>query len=204
MWLVSLLIPPALLAWLILPARRRRTELAASLVTPTYIESLISTHHDATRVRSACVTEIAHCGDGKASTTDRVHVTIEYAENGHALPARALLKVILLPHWLRIGGIDWLLQLGAAAADVLRPVGLDGLIYLCLNWYNYYLPHAPDAMYENEARVYRHVLPELSSVVETPRVLGTGLELQRRRSGVLMEDVSLRPGAHFPAALIAC
>ena len=63
-----------------------------------------------------------------------------------------------------------MVQCAAAAAKVLRPLRMDGLVYSPLNWYNFYFPHAPDVMYENEALFYSRVRPELGDWLETPKV----------------------------------
>ena len=57
------------------------------------------------------------------------------------------------------------MRLAGWSARLLRRLGLDWVVFLCLNRYNYYLPHAPDCMYENEAMFYRHIRPELPAAV---------------------------------------
>ena len=77
-----------------------------------------------------------------------------WAEPSATLPERAIIKAILHPAWTRIGGA-FTLRAAAAAAAALRPLRLDGLVCLAANTYNYYVPHAPDAMYANEAAFSR-------------------------------------------------
>lgn len=61
-------------------------------------------------------------------------------------------------------------------------------------------PHAPRVMYRTEARFYRAIRPELS--IETPACYGFLYDEEDRRSGILMEDLSLR-AAEFPNATTA-
>eukprot|EP01052_Picozoa_sp_SAG31_P042327 SAG31_NODE_6689_length_1924_cov_0.948493_1_plen_198_part_10 len=134
-------------------------------------------------VNAVCIPNVDRCGDGKASTTDRVFVQLELhpgmlAPDGSAAPRllNAVAKVVLLPSFMRIGSIPALVSVAAWSAWLLRPVGLDRLVFFCLNTYNYYFPHAPDAMYENEARVYRHLRCDLPSEMLAPAVYGTVID----------------------------
>ena len=182
--------------------RRSRERHAQALVTPEFVNALIAPHHRNVCVVGASVVSIAHCGDGKASTTDRVVVRLTYGTNPAKLPTQAVLKVILLSKRLRIGSAI-IFRITAFVAAVLRPIRLDRLVYSFINWYNYLLPHAPDSMYENEALVYRRIhpeLPELQAGGALPRCLGTEVAPAERRCAVLMEDLSLRPGLQFPTA----
>jgi hypothetical protein len=144
---------------------------ARDLLTPADVNTLIARHWEGVRVAEVAIVAIAHCGDGKASTTDRVELKLTYENNRAELPSRMLLKMILLPSSLRIGSTA-VVQSAAAAAKVPRLVRLDGLVYAPLNLFNYYFPHAPDVMYETEAKFYAKVRPELDWL-ETPQVYGS-------------------------------
>jgi hypothetical protein len=181
-----------------------RSRSAASLARKldSFIFSPIcSSSSTAWKVTTAVVISIAHCGDGKASTTDRVRVAFWLTTDPPGEPRHAMLKAILLPSWLRIGG-RLMMQLTGMIANALHPVGLDSLVFLLINCYNYYLPHAPDAMYENEAKVYRFLRPEFDELelLEAPRVFATQMDPKARQWAVLLEDLSLR-SARFPTAL---
>ena len=130
------------------------------------------------RISAVKVPHVERCGDGKASTTDRVTVHVDLCPANQMLstpsgPVQAtctlqcVVKVNLLPRLQRIGSINALVRLAGWSARLLRRLGLDWVVFLCLNRYNYYLPHAPDCMYENEAMFYRHIRPELPAAVST-------------------------------------
>lgn len=74
------------------------------------------------------------------------------------------------------------------------------LLLRAINLYNYFLPHAPDAMYENEGLFYQRVRPLLGNLVETPNVYGTLVDTAGCRFVVLMDDLNEK-GAVFPTAL---
>ena len=112
-------------------------------------------------IETATITSFALCGDGKASTTDRIYIKLTWSgRNAEKLPEHAILKISLLHPWLRIGG-ETALRGAAVAARLLRPLKLDWVVYRAANTYNFVLAHAPDAMYDNEARVYRREIPSL-------------------------------------------
>ena len=181
--------------YLALTNRNARNARAAALATTYNLTAMMAKFHNTAYLTSATVESVAQCGDGKASTTDRVRVRLTYADNKTTLPTHAILKVILLHPWLRLGGRLAINALATAAA-LLRPIRLDRLVYLIANTYNYYLPHAPEPMYDNEARFYSILRPELGANFEAPIVLGAQLG---RTSCVLIEDLSAR-GATFPTA----
>lgn len=190
----------AILAALIARNNRwSRTARAAKLVTPKGIQHMVETLHPGVQVTSTRVVRIAHCGDGAASTTDRIVVEMCCTSTtGDVYETRAVLKAILLPPWQRLGG-QTALRLAARAARLLQPLRLEHLVYMATNLYNFYFPHAPDAMYENEARFYALLRSELT-FLQAPRALGAQLDAPNRQWCVLMEDLSAR-GAHFPTAL---
>ena len=185
-------------ALLAIANRRWRAARAAQLVSTATMQKMIARHHPSVQVVHAAVARIFHCGDGRASTTDRICVDLQYNRT-HDLPVRAMLKTILLPPWQRIGGVATM-KLAAVAARLLRPVGLDRLVYAATNLYNFYFPHAPDVMYVTEATFYATLHSEVSQLIDLPQLLGTELDGRRRQWGVLIEDVSTC-GARFPTAL---
>lgn len=207
-----------------------RHQAAADLVTPAFVSKALSNRYGQPVTISAVeLPEIARCGDGKASTTDRVVVRATWADESQRqaleAPENMVLKISLLPGSMRMGASLEVIQWSGAMADRLAAFRLDYILFFCLNWYNYYFPHAPDAMYENEARFYRDVRMELDSsndsnatgakhktmssspidvlppgIVVAPRVYGTVFDKEQSMYGIFMEDLRLR-SARFPNAL---
>lgn len=199
--------------WVIYLALFRRTNAistANAKYNPEFMNKLLATTVWGSRatILTSSVAQISHCGDGKASTTDRVVIDVTYhdlrSDKGlpdvPTLPSRMLMKDILLPNWLRLGASPSLMQGASIAARILRPLCLDGIVYAAINAYNRNFPHAPNEMYSNEARVCHMVRPELPTAVEAPEVFGTLIDDKANRYCVLMEDLSLR-GAVFPTAV---
>lgn len=157
-------------------------------------------HPDA-RVRTVEVLERARCGDGIASTADRVRLRVGYEPGGDAdLPSRMILKTRLLHPLLRFG-LPAVLGLAKAsrAAEALPAVGKGArsLLFVLVGVYQRFFPHAPDPMYAGEVRFYTEIRPELD--LEAPRALGGLFDERSRRFGILMEDLTER-GAGFPDA----
>ncbi len=69
-------------------------------LTPELLTALLSARHPTIQVKSVEVLSTAECGDGLASTADRVSLKLSYAPGTDAsLPERYLLKTMLLhPH----------------------------------------------------------------------------------------------------------
>lgn len=69
-------------------------------LTPDLLTSALSDFHPGAVVESFAVAETSVCGDGRASTADRVKLELRYAEGGDAeLPSTLLLKTMLWqPH----------------------------------------------------------------------------------------------------------
>lgn len=114
------------------------------------------------------------------------------------VPEQLIFKCILLPGFLRVGASPGMLAFVSSLGKAFRMIGMEFLVYRGANVVNYYLPHAPDSMYENETRFYRDIRPELS--IETPRCYGTLYNPKKRQFGILMEDLCLK-GATFPTAV---
>lgn len=114
------------------------------------------------------------------------------------VPEQLIFKCNLLPSFMRVGASPWMLSFVSLLGKAFGIVGLGFLVYRSANVVNYYLPHAPDSMYENETRFYRDVRPELS--IETPRCYGTLYSPKSREFGILMEDLGAK-GATFPTAV---
>ena len=71
-------------------------------LTPEVMTGLLAEQHPDAIVRDVLVIQSAKRGDGVASTADRVALELAY-ENDVGLPARMLLKTVLLHRRLRLG-----------------------------------------------------------------------------------------------------
>ena len=152
-------------------------------------------------VESVEVIERARCGDGAASTADRILLRLSYAPGGNAnLPAQMVLKTLLLHRVLRFG-LPAVLALASASRTAERlpwvGVGARSALFVLVGLYQRLYPHAPDPMYLSEARFYRDIRPELD--LEIPRTFGSVYDARSRQFAILMEDLHLR-GARFPNA----
>lgn len=169
-------------------------------VTADWVSSMLAERREDVRVRRVRVLASAAPGDGIASTANRVALELEYEPGADAgLPTRMMLKTILLHRGLRFG-----LSAIQATGGVLQALGslpfgarLRPWVFSAIAAYQKRYPHAPDAMYLNEARFYREIRPELG--IETPRAYGSVLDEERRVFAILMEDLTLR-SARFPNA----
>ena len=148
------------------------------------------------------VTLLESCGDGKASTTDRTHLRIEFNINNtkdeketHYL----VFKAVLLPWYMRLGSSIPLIKLTALVGE--RIPFMNDLIHFCINFYNYYLPQAPDAMYINETLIYSKILQYINNEeIEHPKCYGTLFNPNKCQYFILMEDLSTY-NVQFPTAL---
>ena len=75
---------------------------------------------------------------------------------------------------------------------------LDRVIFRAINFYHWYFPHAPDAMYENETRMYGEILNQRNCTnianslnFNAPCCYGTIVDPETSTFGILMEDLSL-------------
>lgn len=145
------------------------------------------------------VVQEARCGDGVASTADRVTIGLDYTPGSDSgLPARMMLKTLLLHPGLRFGmPAIRALALAARGAEAVPLLGhpARSFLFTLVGLYQKAYPHAPDAMYVNEARFYAEIRPELS--IEAPRTFGSLFDERSRQFGILMEDLTLR-SARFP------
>jgi aminoglycoside phosphotransferase (APT) family kinase protein len=152
-------------------------------------------------VESVEVVERARCGDGAASTADRILLRLSYAPGSSKnLPTQMVLKTLLLHPLLRFG-LPAVLSLAHASrlAERLPLIGAGArsALFVLVGLYQRLYPHAPDPMYLTEARFYRDIRPELD--LEIPRTFGSLYETGSRQFAILMEDLRLR-GARFPNA----
>jgi aminoglycoside phosphotransferase (APT) family kinase protein len=151
-------------------------------------------------LRGVEIVERARCGDGLASTADRVSLRLELGEHTDGVPERVVLKTILLHPYLRFGMPVILAT--ARVTGALGRVPLLGrlaspLVFGLIGAYQHLFPHAPDAMYANEVRFYAELRPQLS--IEAPRVYASSYEPRSGRFEIVMEDLRDR-GARFPNA----
>ena len=170
-------------------------------VDATSIQAMLGRLHPDVRVRSVEILDRARCGDGIASTADRIAIRVEFEPGADAnLPSRMILKTLLLPPLLRFG-LPAVLSLASAsrAAESLPGIGggARSLLFVLVGLNQRFFPHAPDPMYVNEVRFYTEVRPEID--LEAPQVFGGLYDPASRRFGILMEDLTLR-GARFPNA----
>jgi aminoglycoside phosphotransferase (APT) family kinase protein len=154
-------------------------------------------------VESVEVIERARCGDGAASTADRILLRLSYAPGcTETLPTQMVLKTLLLHPVLRFG-LPAILSLASVsrAAERLPLIGAGArsALFVLVGLYQRLYPHAPDPMYMTEARFYREIRPELD--LEIPRTFGSVYDTRSRQFAILMEDLRLR-GARFPNAMM--
>ena len=180
--------------------RERR---AASRLTPAYISRAIQHLHPRCAVNSVSIPSIARCGDGKASTTDRIELLVRWTDKDSqaaaGVPERMILKCSLLPSLLRMGASPRVIEATGRMTSWLAVAGLDRSVFKLMNLYHYYFPHAPDAMYSNETLFYRTIRPELPAELVAPAVYGTIYDERCSDYGILMQDLKLA-GARFPTA----
>lgn len=167
------------------------------------VQTMLRRLHPDVVVEAIQILERARCGDGIASTADRIALGVQFAAGcDDGLPSRMILKTLLLHPMLRFG-LPAVLSLARAsrAAESLPVVGAGArsLLFVLVGVFQRYFPHAPDPMYVNEVRFYTEIRPELD--IEAPRVFGGLFDERSRHFGILMEDLTLR-GARFPNATI--
>jgi hypothetical protein len=171
------------------------------MIGATQIEAMLRRLHPGVGVRAVEVAGRSRCGDGVASTADRIQVRVSF-EPGRddGLPSQMILKTLELHPRLRFG-LPAVLSLARASRTAAAvPVvgrGARELLFVGVGLYQRFFPHAPDPMYVNETRFYTEIRPELD--IEAPRVFGGLFDERSRRFGILIEDLTLR-GARFPNA----
>lgn len=181
------------------------TNLPASIteLTTDNLTALLSEYNPGVVVDKLDITEHAHCGDGLASTADRIGLKLQYREgtNRKGLPDCMKLKTILLHRYLRFG---MPMVIGTAkVVSSLEKIPLLGklsgpTIFTLINIYQRYFPHAPEAMYRNEVNFYGKIRPELE--IEAPACYASVINDKDGQFGILMEDLGLR-SARFPNAV---
>jgi hypothetical protein len=171
-------------------------------LSPDLVTSVMAERDPGVRVASVEIVEHDRCGDGLASTADRLLLALEYASTGATSPPpRLILKTRFLHPLLRFG-LPVVLGLSSAvrAAQSIPLLGAQArsLLFVIVGAYQKWFPHAPDAMYVNEVRFYRDLRDDLD--IEAPRSFGSVYDDRTRHFGMLLEDLTER-GAHFPNAL---
>lgn len=154
-------------------------------------------------LRGVEIVERARCGDGIASTADRVSLRLDLGEQTSDLPERMILKTILLHPYLRFGMPTIL-----ATARVTRALGrvpvlgrlASPLVFALIGAYQHLFPHAPAAMYANEVRFYAELRPQLE--IEAPRAYASWFEQRSGGFQIVLEDLRCR-NARFPNATTA-
>ena len=168
-------------------------------ITPALLTEVLGELRPGVDVKDVRIVEVARCGDGRASTSDRLKLALSYRHPGEpALPERMVLKTILLHPALRFG-LPMILGL-ARTMDRLEPLPLVGrmarpVTYTCVHVYQRYFPHAPAPMYANETRFYRELRPRLDvEEFDAPAAYGAAFDGKDDQFWVLMEDLDERRG----------
>lgn len=174
---------------------------SVAALTPTLMTDVLGERYPGVSVKDLRIIERARCGDGVASTADRVILALEYEAGCDAgLPSRVLLKTILLHRSLRFG-LPMILglarTLGRLDSVPLLRAQTRPLTFSVINLYQKFFPHAPDPMYANEVRFYSDVREELD--IEAPQSFASVFDEGTGQFGVIMEDLGLRK-ARFPNA----
>lgn len=153
-------------------------------------------------LRELELVEHARCGDGLASTADRVRLRLRLDARGgdDDVPEQVVVKTILLHPYLRFGMPA---ILGTArVTGMLGRLPLVGplaspLVFGLIGAYQHLFPHAPAAMYANEVRFYDELRPQLD--IEAPRAYLSSFDARSGAFRIVMEDLRHR-GARFPNA----
>jgi hypothetical protein len=172
-------------------------------MTPALLSRVFSESTGQTvAITDVAILEHDQCGDGVASTADRVRLQVSYADGQSAgLPEQMTLKTIFLHRFLRFGmpmiigtakavnGLERLPLLGRFSAPT---------VFTLINVYQRFFPHAPEAMYRNEVNFYGRLRRELA--IEAPQTHAAVMDERNGQFGIFMEDLSLR-SARFPNAV---
>ncbi len=187
--------------------RRQRVARARSILSKTFLTQILKEKYPDVTVTAVRISNVAKCGDGKASTTDRVTLNLCYANSIKSTkptpPQTILVKINLLPWYIRPGAHISAVSAAGVVGNYLRHLNLEWIVFFFLNLFNFYLPHAPDAMYINETIFYRHIRDEIAekfACVRIPECYGTINDQSKCRFGVIMEDLTVHK-ARFPTAL---
>jgi len=169
-------------------------------LSPAIIEAILEQDAPGTKVSHLELVSHSQCGDGLASTADRLKLKLTYSANPKALPEVLLCKTILLHRFLRFGlPVIIGLSQGLNTLDKVPFIGKIArpLTFTLINIYQRFFPHAPEAMYANEVHFYQHIRPSIDC--EMPKAFGTAFDQKTGQFAVLMEDLSPKQ-AHFPNA----
>lgn len=174
-----------------LDIRKLKVSTINELLTPLYPNTVITSFH---------IDKKAACGDGIASTADRIHLTLSYQSNPHTLPEQVVLKTLLLNPWLRFG-LPAILSLSTSVRALEKLPLIGGIasrfLFIIIGIFQKFFPQAPDAMYDVESSFYHQIRP--STELEAPQVYGARYDANTRQFAVIMEDLNLRQ-VHFPNA----
>jgi hypothetical protein len=167
------------------------------------LQARLCAAHPGADLRGLEQIERARCGDGLASTADRVLLRLRFGEAqaaDHGLPEQIVVKTILLHPALRFG-LPVILTTakltGALARVPLLGRAASPSVFALIGVYQHLFPHAPAAMYVNEARFYAQLRPELD--LEAPRAYSSWFDERSGSFEIAMEDLRAR-GAGFPNA----
>jgi hypothetical protein len=168
-------------------------------LSPHTLHKLLAQLYPKAKVSKVTVASRAACGDGLASTADRITLDVQYSES-EKLPSRIILKTLLLHRLVRLG-LPAILSLSAVIRLIKHVPILGGIgeraLFSLIGVFQKHFPQAPDAMYEIESRFYSEIRPTLE--IEAPEVFGALYDNQSRHFAILMEDLSAKD-AHFPNA----
>lgn len=174
----------------------------SSLDLDAVLASLRATH-PGIDLRGAEIVERARCGDGLASTADRIGLRLELGDDPPTrarVPERVIVKTILLHPALRFGMPVILTTARVTTALGRLPLvgGLASpLVFALIGAYQRLFPHAPAAMYANEVRFYAELRPQLG--IEAPRSYASHFDERTGSFQIVLEDLRER-GASFPNA----
>ena len=122
-------------------AAAARAQSASALLSIPLMQSLLRRKYPDIVVKTVSVVNVARCGDGKASTTDRILIDVDSESPAGAAtpPSRLIVKINLLPWYFRLGASLTLVRMTGCVARCLRIVRLDWIVYAGVNVYNFYL-----------------------------------------------------------------
>ncbi len=171
-------------------------------LTPTLLTELLSERYPGVVVEKVRIIDRAQCGDGVASTADRVVLGLDFAPGCDAgVPAHLMLKTILLNRHLRFG-MPMIVGIGRSMnrLDAIPLLGraIRPLVFSSMTFYQKFFPHAPEAMYATETLFYHTIRHELE--IEAPQSYASVFDEQTGHFGVIMEDLTLRD-VRFPNAI---
>jgi len=157
------------------------------------LESLLESANPKVVLESFEIISRAACGDGIASTADRITLKVKYKNNPNKLPEILVFKTLLLNPLLRLG-LPSILFL-STAVNSLEKIQLLGdsasrILFLIVGSFQKYFPQAPDAMYQIESRCDKEIRTELN--IEAPKIFAARYDKKSRQFAILMEDLTLR------------